>query len=193
MPRPSWGSRALASGLAAIFFAGGILHLGSMLPAAPYPVTAATQDVTRTIERVSLGAVPDVALIRTSQRPLSQEPVGEALEGMGLEPWRDLGLRGAGAKVAIADLGFDGYTALTGTELPAQVVSRSFRQDGDITGAGDPHGTAAAEVIFDIAPDATYYFVNFSTEVELGNAVDWLITQKVDLISESVGWPGTAF
>ncbi|GAH58362.1 unnamed protein product, partial [marine sediment metagenome] len=32
--------------------------------------------------------------------------------------------------------------------------------------------------------------INFGTEVEMGNAVDWLInTAKVNVISYSIGWP----
>ncbi len=119
--------------------------------------------------------------------------VSEGTAGMGLELWHGAGLRGGGTRVAVADLGFDSYARLLGTELPAQVIARSFRQDGDITGGGDPHGTAAAEVVFDVAPEATLFLVNFSTEVELGGAVDWLITQRVHIINSSVGWPGTAF
>ena len=33
------------------------------------------------------------------------------------------------------------------------------------------------------------YLVNFGTDVELGSAVDWLISQGVNIISSSIGWP----
>ena len=112
---------------------------------------------------------------------------------MGLDAWYESGFRGAGAKVAIADLGFDTYWNQLGSELPENVIARSFRTDNDITGGGDAHGTAAAEVVHDVAPEATLYLVNFGSEVELGNAVDWLIAEGVHVISSSVGWPGTAY
>lgn len=140
-----------------------------------------------------LAGTPGVLRIRAPQYGQRLQTMSEGTAGMGIDVWHEAGLRGAGARVAIADLGFDGYSALLGQELPGQVTLRSFRADGDITGGGDPHGTASAEVVYDIAPDATFLFVNFSTEVELGSAVDWLITQGVQIINSSVGWPGTAF
>jgi len=51
------------------------------------------------------------------------------------------------------------------------------------------HGAACAEIIYDIAPAATYYFAIFAGEVEFGNAVDWMIEQDVDIISCSISWP----
>src|SRR2546427_13030112 len=105
MPRPSWGSRALASGLAAIFFAGGILHLGSMLPAAPYPVTAATQDVTRTIERESFGAVPEKRGAEGLDGRLMQVAVaaldGKSDQGPALARQDGLGMRDGAVQVVI--------------------------------------------------------------------------------------------
>jgi subtilisin family serine protease len=85
------------------------------------------------------------------------------------------------------DIGFDGYQQLLGNELPSQVVTRSFRADGDIS-AGEKHGTACAEIVHDMAPEAKLYLVNFSNDVEHYNAVNWLISRNVDAISYSLGW-----
>ena len=90
-------------------------------------------------------------------------------------------------KVAILDLGFMGYASILGIELPAEVTTRSFREDGDIS-VNDEHGTAVAEIIHDMAPDAQLYLVNFNTFTEFSNAVNWLITEQVDVISFSIGW-----
>lgn len=136
---------------------------------------------------------PAVRVVRPPYRPQSTAIVSEGVAAMGLDRWHATGLTGRGAKLAVLDLGFDGYWNVLGTELPARPVVRSFRADGDITGGGDTHGTAAAEVAFDVAPEATFYLVNFSTEAELGQAVDWLISERVQVISSSVGWPGTAY
>lgn len=90
-------------------------------------------------------------------------------------------------KIAILDLGFKGYQNLLGIELPAQVTAKSFRDDGDIA-AGEEHGTACAEIVYDMAPDAKLYLVNFDLFDEFQNAVDWLISEKVDIISFSIGY-----
>jgi subtilisin family serine protease len=50
------------------------------------------------------------------------------------------------------------------------------------------HGTACAEVIHDIAPNADMYLAKIATDVDLEEAVDWLVTQQVDIISTSLGF-----
>ena len=139
-----------------------------------------------------LARTSGVRYVRAPDYPVVLDTMSEGVESMGLSPWYRAGFRGHGIKIAVADVGFDAYWNLLGTELPTQPVVKSFRPDGDITGGGNPHGTATAEIVYDVAPEATLYLVNFSTEVELGQAVDWLISQRVDVISSSVGWPGTA-
>jgi subtilisin family serine protease len=89
-------------------------------------------------------------------------------------------------KVCVLDAGFRGYKALLGTELPSTVEVRSFRGDGDFN--PHKHGTACAEVIYDMAPEARLWLVNFNTDVEHHNAVNWIINQDVDIVSYSMGW-----
>jgi subtilisin family serine protease len=93
---------------------------------------------------------------------------------------------GEKVKVCILDLGFSGYQALLGTELPSSVTVRSFRSDGDILVSD--HGTVCAEIVHDMAPNAELLLVNFGTDVEHRNAVNWIIDQDVDIVSCSVGW-----
>ncbi|MCK4732288.1 MAG: S8 family serine peptidase, partial [Methanophagales archaeon] len=94
--------------------------------------------------------------------------------------------------VAIVDLGFEGYEDLLGTELPANVTVRSFRVDGDITGGGLPildrvHGTACAEVVHDVAPDAELYLVNYKYVYQLEAIIGYLISENVNVVSHSAG------
>lgn len=90
-------------------------------------------------------------------------------------------------KICILDLGFQGYNALLGTDLPSSVDTKSFRSDGDIY-ASELHGTACAEIIHDMAPDAILLLVNFNTAVEFRNAVDWVLNQGVDIIYSGINW-----
>ncbi len=86
------------------------------------------------------------------------------------------------------DLGFDGYKALLGKELPAQVTARSFVPDEEPDATGQVHGTACAEIIHAMAPDAELFLAYYSgNETGLGRAVDWLLAQGVDIISHSAG------
>jgi hypothetical protein len=141
--------------------------------------------------------VPGVLMIREPLKPLALGVVSEGAAVTGAEGWHNAGYTGQNARVAILDCtGFDGYDLLLGSELPPteKVVPMSFRMDGDIN-AGD-HGTGCAEIVHDMAPEATLYLVNYGASVvEMGNAVDWLMGKdlsppqpRVDVISHSVGW-----
>jgi subtilisin family serine protease len=142
----------------------------------------------------ALESVASINNVKFVRRPLVAAPTvtSEGVAKIEADKWQFAGYRGNGVKVAIVDLGFQGYSSRLGTELPSAVVVRSFRADGDITGGGEPHGSACAETVHDVAPDASLFLVNFSTDVELGNAVDWLITQGVKVISFSIGFLNTA-
>ena len=140
----------------------------------------------------ALQALAENAIVRTLRLPM--RPVllatSEGVSRVGADRWHNInGYRGGGqaAKVCVLDLGFAGYQALVGTELPQNTEAVSFRADGDIA-AGVAHGTACAEIIHDMAPGASLLLVNYSTDVEHHNAVDWILGQGVDIISYSLGW-----
>jgi hypothetical protein len=138
----------------------------------------------------ALYRIPGLNYIR---RPYLFKPgiISEGVSIVGADIWQGYGYNGQGIKVAIVDLGFQGYEDLLGTELPDSVVARSFRADGDITGGDEVHGSGCAEIVHDVAPSAQLYLINFSTEVELGNVVDYLIDEGVDIVSHSIGWFNT--
>ncbi|HET6692587.1 MAG TPA: S8 family serine peptidase [Miltoncostaeaceae bacterium] len=110
-----------------------------------------------------------------------------ALQFMGADRWQAAGFSGHGVKVAVVDSGFSGYADVLGDTLPANVVARSFRSDGNIAGGSD-HGLRAAEVVHRVAPGAQLYLVNFATITEFGAAVDYLIAEGVDIVSFSLGF-----
>jgi len=61
--------------------------------------------------------------------------------------WRDAQLVGFGVKIGIIDAGFQGYSALLGTRLPAAVDTSCTQQPVE---NGESHGTAVAEVARDV-------------------------------------------
>ncbi|MCH7823591.1 MAG: S8 family serine peptidase [Acidobacteria bacterium] len=94
--------------------------------------------------------------------------------------------------VGVIDVGFLGYDTLMGTELPGSVTVNSF-SPGGIEGNGlalldQVHGTACAEIVFDVAPDAQMFLANFDSISGNSAAFDWMISQGVDVISYSIGW-----
>src|SRR3972149_1583583 len=137
-----------------------------------------------------MSEMPFVTRIR-SPRKAYKDVVSQGVGVINASMLHSLGFKGKGVKIAVLDLGFEGFPSKLGTELPGSVTNKSFRSDGDITGRGEVHGTAVAEIIYDVAPEAQLYLINFDTEVEFANAVDYAINQNVDVISMSIGWfPG---
>lgn len=102
------------------------------------------------------------------------------------------GAPGDPVRVGVLDIGFKDYESLLGDELPAEVTVNSFHPGG-IEGDGEAlldqvHGTACAEIIFDMMPEAELYLANFNNVSDNADAIDWMIEQGVDVISYSVGW-----
>jgi hypothetical protein len=137
--------------------------------------------------------LPGVSNVFRSPRPLPcADARSEGLDEMRVPEFQEAGYRGSGSRVAILDLGFDGYERFLGNELGDDVVVRSFYRSpagrGDIGGGGIDHGIACAEIVHDIAPGARLYLVNIESLVDLRSAVKWLTDEHVSVISHSVGW-----
>ncbi len=138
----------------------------------------------------TLAAGPGVIRLRLPLRPFKHTVTSEGVAKTGADEWQALAPyhNGVPAKIAILDLGFSGYKSQLGKELPDEVTVKSFRADNDISGGGEDHGLACAEIVHDMAPLAELYLVNIDTDVEQDQAVDWLNRQGVEVISYSLGW-----
>ena len=112
----------------------------------------------------------------------------ESLPVINAEAWHEAGITGKGVKIGILDVGFDTYKNLLGTSLPEQVLARSFIAGTEIDQTGETHGTSVAEVIHAIAPDAELVFATYDTSTEMRQAVEWLVSQGVDIISNSTNF-----
>ncbi|MFZ2360433.1 MAG: S8 family serine peptidase, partial [Anaerolineae bacterium] len=93
--------------------------------------------------------------------------------------WHTGGYNGTGVNLAVFDFGFTNWTARKSSgDLPSGAVAKDFSSAFSFTAnsnqgtAGYDHGTACAEIAYDMAPDATVYLYAFGTEVEFGNAVN---------------------
>jgi subtilisin family serine protease len=114
--------------------------------------------------------------------------ISEGVKAIGADKWQAAGYKGQGIKIGILDQGFDGYRDLQGRELPFNVTAQSFVPGFEADKTGVSHGAAVAEVIHDVAPDAELYLAYYDGgDVSMGNAVQWLIDQKVQIISHSAG------
>lgn len=115
--------------------------------------------------------------------------LGEGVAVTLANEWQKQGITGKDVKVGVLDLGFAGYEALLGTELPTEVTVSTFGNPAQF--ASQVHGTACAEIIHEMAPEAKLYLAYFDgTEVAMGLAVEWLLSQEVDIISNSTSISG---
>ena len=170
---------SMAAARATIVAAGGHIELeaGGRLQASVPASARAVLDVSADVE----------VLVADLFVPLQVAPAfSPASQLMGVDRWRTAGFTGHRVKVAVVDTGFEGYQSALGGALPREVVARSFRADGRL--GGSDHGRRAAEVIASIAPNATLYLVNFSTVTELHAAVDYLVAERVEVVSFSLGY-----
>ena len=144
----------------------------------------------------ALAGRPDIQLIREPQRVILDEQELTAIPAIGTQTtdgvaasnasaWQPQ-CTGRGVRVAVIDGGFKDYTTLLGTDLPSSV---NFYDWTSLGGPGSsPHGTACAEVIYDMAPGVTLDLHRINTKVEFGTAVDQAIADGADIISASFSW-----
>jgi len=146
----------------------------------------------------SLISHPDIAAVVEPEIPHVDSTVGlgqrvsEAVALTGADEWHQSGMRGAGASVAIIDLGFRGLTAArTAGEIPANAIGVDFTNTGLETGS--VHGTGVAEHVADMAPAAQLYLIKVGDQLDLQNAVDYLRTHSVRIANHSVGWVNASY
>jgi subtilisin family serine protease len=137
-----------------------------------------------------LAADPSVQYVRP---PATAVPavVDQGVAETNAASWQADGFTGTGVKVGVIDLGFIGYPAAQGSgDLPGGLTTADFGCGGVQTFTN--HGTAVAEIVHDMAPDAQLYLICAATDVDLGLAKDYAITQGITIVNHSVVWINTA-
>jgi hypothetical protein len=98
------------------------------------------------------------------------------------------GDKGAGVKVGIVDLGFWGYTDRQAEgDLPTSVTTQSYCSDFDGAAATE-HGTAVAEIVHEVAPEAELYLICIEDAVDLGAAKDYAVANGITILNLSVAF-----
>ncbi|GBC80047.1 Subtilisin DY [bacterium HR09] len=120
-------------------------------------------------------------------RALTGSMTTEALTAMNVPAWHSAGIQGQGVKVGVIDAGFTGYESLVGSDLPPSDRFIIW-PNGSANMANSEHGTMCAEIVADIVPQATMYVAAIATEVDIVNAIQWMQSQGVKVITMSLGW-----
>ena len=133
---------------------------------------------------------PNVAYVRP---PFPNAPAAVAGEGpaaTGADAWHAAGVTGAGTKIAVIDLGFaDVADRIASGDLPGTVTVVDFCAGGI---ASTPHGTAVAEIVYEMAPGAELFLICVGTVAEIGQAKDYALAQGVSIVNHSVAWFNTS-
>ena len=129
----------------------------------------------------------------TPNRPAQGTTGGQGATAHGADDWHDAGFKGQGMKIGVIDVGFAGFADLQGTELPSSIEVKCA--DGttlsDCTGSSK-HGTGVTEILYDVAPEASFYIYYATTKGDWKSAVEWMVGQGVDVINASISreWDG---
>jgi subtilisin family serine protease len=109
------------------------------------------------------------------------------------------GIDGKGVKIAIIDAGFKNYDKLQKREeLPRGLHTKDFtslsQPEINPSMETELHGSACAEIIYDIAPKAEMYLLKVKVTSEFYKAYDYCISEGINIISCSLQFiPGDCF
>jgi subtilisin family serine protease len=147
---------------------------------APIPMLTPIAD---TISGISFIKLPDRLI-----------PVAVESEGVDLtsaSSYHSSGYTGSGINVAVIDVGFDNLSsAISNGDLPntvikvdctgASCVSASFSSETE------EHGTAVAEIVYDMARGATLYLIKVDDILDLWDAEEYAVDHGIDVINHSL-------
>lgn len=158
------------------------------------PLTRIQEQIEAEAPELIVERLANLSHVIRLELPQKATPKQRLIQGQGVNvtfaaTWHEQGLTGQGVKVGVLDLGFAGYRDLLGSELPEEVTVGQF---GDRSGfASEVHGTACAEIVHEMAPEAELVLAYYDgSDAAMGEAVQWLIEQEVDIISNSTGSNG---
>ncbi len=138
---------------------------------------------------LAVSELPGVSFVRRPFRPHTQQTWSEGRRLINSINNYNAGVRGQGVKVAVIDGGFKGADQL-GPDMPATWRYFDYTDEGIYAGE-DVHGTACAEIIYDVAPEAELTLLKVDDLLDLENAKDFCIREGIDIINHSLGWFGT--
>ena len=139
---------------------------------------------------------PAVATAEIAETSSADAVISQGVALSGADALQRSGHDGSGITIVVLDQAFGAASrlnALAGTELPP--IERQHRQTFDVTyglagrdfnANSSRHGEFVSEIVYDMAPAANYWFVNYHTPDEFGQAVDYIVnTIKPNIVVHS--------
>ena len=142
------------------------------------------------VKGISFIKLPDRA------KPSAIESEGVGLTGA--SSYHSAGYTGSGVKVAVIDIGFAGlFSAISDGELPNTVVTIDCTGSSciltDFSSETGMHGTAVAEIVYDMAPEVELYLIKIVDTLDLRDAKDYAIANGIKIINHSLSFRNTNF
>jgi subtilisin family serine protease len=143
--------------------------------------------------------VKGVSFIQLPDKPI---PLIVESEGVALAEasfYHSKGYTGTGVKVAVIDDGFAELSAaISDGEIPNSVVmvdctEASCHLSTDFSSETEKHGTAVAEIVYDMAPEAQLYLIKIADSLDLVDAKNYSIDNGIKIINISLGFFNTNF
>ena len=127
---------------------------------------------------------PAIARAELAETSSADAVTSQGVALTGADALQRSGHDGSGVTIVVLDQAFGAASrldTLAGTELPP--IERQHRLSFDATyglagrdfnANSSRHGEFVSEIVYDMAPGATYWFINYHTTDEFGQAVDYI-------------------
>ncbi len=133
--------------------------------------------------------IPAIGWVQLPRRPRSSmgSKISQGLKVTGADAFHCVESTGQGIHVAVIDLGFDQLAQ-------AQAAGEIGTLEGEAPApTGSHHGTACAEIIFDLAPGVILHPIAISSLAQLQQVIKELPGSGIQLISSSLVWTEDSF
>lgn len=136
----------------------------------------------------SLGYLAPQPMFKPTFQQSGRRIVSQGVETTKAVLLHQRGTKGGGVKVGILDFGFRGLQKLVASgALPEPKGAKAFNLSGSME-TDSEHGTACAEIIHAMAPESELYLAAVNGSMaQILQAAEWLVSEKVDIISFSGG------
>ena len=149
-------------------------------------------------ELARIAQVDGVQFVRLPIEPSLHAVVSEGVGRIRARIYSEQRFTGRGVKVGVIDIGFVGVPSLKNQgELP-DLSYRDFTRQGIFVQGGlseldKVHGSACAEIVHDIAPDAEIYLYKVGNDVHWQKAKEAAKEDSLHIVSVSLGFPILGF
>lgn len=147
-----------------------------------------------------LESLPGLEFADISYPAEAKERITEGRDAINATNYVINNISGEGIKIAVVDIGFKGFNNLqTAGELPLNLITKDFTDHTSYATIDDAptidplyetelHGSACAEIVYDIVPKAQIYLIKIDFVPSLQNAYDYCVQQGIRIVSGSIGW-----